>query len=61
MPDIKFRRAAKFWTGLVGVSLVAATTVIDSPILTGAIAVVTAWSIYMVPNEPADTAPQDGE
>ena len=54
MPTIATRKAAKFWVGLVGVTATALSGVIDSPILTGVVAVATAVGIYLVPNEPKD-------
>ena len=62
MPDLSVRRAAKFWVGLVGVTATALAGVIDSPILTGVVAVATAVGVYLVPNEaPAVEADEGGD
>lgn len=53
MPTIATRQAAKFWVGLIGVTATALSGVIDSPIVTGVIAVSTALGIYLVPNAEA--------
>ena len=58
-----FAAAAKFWVGLLGAILIAASSALDSPPqwLGVVIAVLTAIGVYLVPNaEPAGEEPGDG-